>query len=101
MAFQGRRRVLFWSSRRPWKAIVPSFITLQTPSWTMTTALADFFAFDCLTERGFIRQEGGYLPLPRLGEGRGEALAVGSQFRLPHPAATARGPPQGEVTATL
>ncbi len=37
----------------------------------------DFLAFDCPTDRGLIRQEYEcYLPLPRLGEGRGEALAV-------------------------
>ncbi len=40
--------------------------------------------FDWLTDGGLIRQEyERYLPLPRLGEGRGEALAVGLWVRPP------------------
>ena len=57
------------------------------------TSPSDFVAFDCLTDRDLARQERGlirqeyerYLPLPRLGEGRGEALAVGSRIRPPPP----------------
>ena len=46
------------------------------------TSLSDFDVFDCLTDLGLIRQEyKWYLPLPRLGEGRGEALAVGPWVR--------------------
>ncbi len=51
---------------------------------SVPTPFPDFVTFDCLTDRGLIRQEyERYLPLPRLGEGRGEALAVGSWIRPP------------------
>ncbi len=44
------------------------------------------------------QKQGQCPPLPRLGEGRGEALHHDrAWFRVPLPAATARGPPRGEV----
>ena len=86
-------------ARAGWGLGMPAIIWAV---WGARPPITDFDTFDCLTDRGLIRQEyERYLPLPRLGEGQGEALAVGSWIRPPPPGRYRVRPPQGEVAATL